>query len=93
MPILQLTEHQDSEPIELTPADRDQIADVLPRAVLQPAPGSDNAYVINPKNYVGVIRTGDYVIEAWHEELGTQTQNITVGEQETVEISFTFSIS
>ena len=63
MPILQLTEHQNSEPIELPPAHRDQIADVLPRAVIQPAPGSDNAYVINPKNYVGVIRTGDYVIE------------------------------
>ena len=63
MPILQLTEHQNSEPIELSPAHRDQIADVLPRAVIQPAPGSDNAYVINPKNYVGVIRTGDYVIE------------------------------
>jgi len=63
MPILQLTEHRNSEPIELPPAHRDQIADVLPRAVIQPAHGSDNAYVINPKNYVGVIRTGDYVIE------------------------------
>ena len=35
---------------------------------------------------------GDYVIEAWHEELGTQTQNVTVGESATVDASFTFSI-
>lgn len=36
---------------------------------------------------------GDYVIEAWHETLGTQTQNVTVGPQESKEISFTFSPS
>ena len=42
---------------------------------------------------ISTLPPGDYVIEAWHEELGTQTQNVTVGEQETVEISFTFSIS
>ncbi|HUO99949.1 MAG TPA: carboxypeptidase regulatory-like domain-containing protein [Gemmatimonadota bacterium] len=34
---------------------------------------------------------GDYVIEAWHETYGTQTQNVTVGAQETAEVSFTFS--
>ena len=35
---------------------------------------------------------GDYVIEAWHEMLGTQTQNVTVGESATAELSFTFSV-
>lgn len=35
---------------------------------------------------------GDYVIEAWHEELGTQTQNVTVGESATVEANFTFTV-
>ena len=35
---------------------------------------------------------GDYVVEAWHEELGTQTQNVTVGEGATAELSFTFSV-
>ena len=35
---------------------------------------------------------GDYVVEAWHEELGTQTQNVTVGEGGTAELSFTFSV-
>ena len=34
---------------------------------------------------------GDYVVEAWHETLGAQTQNVTVGESETKEISFTFA--
>lgn len=34
---------------------------------------------------------GDYVVEAWHELYGTQTQNVTVGPQESTEISFTFS--
>ncbi len=63
MPTLRLVEHQDSEPLELTPAQRDQISAALPRAVLRSEPGSDNAYVINPRNYVGVIRAGDYTIE------------------------------
>ena len=33
---------------------------------------------------------GDYVIEAWQEKYGTQTQNVTVGEKETKEINFSF---
>lgn len=39
------------------------------------------------------LPAGDYVIEAWHEKLGTQTQNVTVGDGEKQEISFTFSTS
>lgn len=34
---------------------------------------------------------GDYTIEAWHEELGTKTQQITVGPKESKDVSFTFS--
>jgi hypothetical protein len=34
---------------------------------------------------------GDYVIEAWHEEYGTQTQQVTVAAQETGQASFTYS--
>ena len=33
---------------------------------------------------------GTYVIEAWHELYGTQSQEVTVGESEEVEITFTF---
>lgn len=36
---------------------------------------------------------GEYVIEAWHEEYGTQTQTVTVGPKETKDISFTFEPS
>ncbi len=34
---------------------------------------------------------GTYTIEAWHQKYGTQTQSVTVGPQESKEISFTFS--
>ena len=34
---------------------------------------------------------GKYVVEAWHEKLGTQTETVTVGDGETKEISFSFS--
>ncbi len=37
------------------------------------------------------LPAGDYVVEAWHEELGTQTQNVTVEADGTVEASFDFS--
>lgn len=39
------------------------------------------------------LPAGSYVVEAWHEKLGTQTQNVTVGEGETQEITFSFSVS
>ena len=39
---------------------------------------------------VSGLPPGDYVIEAWHEMLGTQTQNVTIGEGATAELSFTF---
>lgn len=31
---------------------------------------------------------GDYEIEVWHEEYGTQTMNVTVGESETIDVEF-----
>jgi len=49
--------------------------------------GTDGAYSL--KN----LPPGDYVIEAWHEKLGTKTQKITVGDKETKEVSFSFSAS
>lgn len=39
------------------------------------------------------LPAGTYTIEAWHEKLGTQTQEITVGDGETAEITFEFSAS
>ena len=34
---------------------------------------------------------GTYTIEAWHERYGTQTQTVTVGPQESGEVTFTYS--
>ena len=34
---------------------------------------------------------GTYTIEAWHEELGTKTRQITLGPKESKDVSFTFS--
>ena len=42
---------------------------------------------------LSTLPPGDYVIEAWHERYGTQTQNVTVTTSETAEVTFTFSAS
>ena len=42
---------------------------------------------------LSTLPPGEYVIEAWHERYGTQTQNVTVTTGETAEITFTFSAS
>jgi hypothetical protein len=39
------------------------------------------------------LPAGTYTVEAWHEKYGTQTQEVTVGDGESQEISFTFSAS
>ena len=33
---------------------------------------------------------GTYTIEAWHEKLGTQTQTVTIGENDSKTVAFTF---
>ena len=35
---------------------------------------------------------GTYTIEAWHEKLGTQTQQVTIGAKESKPISFMFKV-
>jgi hypothetical protein len=36
------------------------------------------------------LPAGSYTITAWHEKLGTQDQKVTVGEQESKDVNFTF---
>jgi plastocyanin len=48
--------------------------------------GADGAFDLSG------LPPGDYVVEAWHEKLGTQTQNVTVGEGATAELNFTFTV-
>ena len=47
--------------------------------------GGDGAFDISG------LPPGTYEIEAWHEELGTQTESVTVAEGGTAEVSFTFA--
>jgi len=49
--------------------------------------GEDGGFQLAP------LPPGEYVIEAWHEEYGVQTQTVTVGAKETKEITFTFEPS
>ena len=39
---------------------------------------------------LGSLPPGKYTITAWHETLGTQTQEVTVTGSETVPVNFTF---
>jgi hypothetical protein len=48
--------------------------------------GADGAFALEG------LPPGTYTIEAWHEALGTQTQTVTIGEQETREMTFTFKV-
>ena len=49
--------------------------------------GSDGSFDLS------TLPPGDYVVEAWHERYGAQTQNVTVTTGETAEVTFTFSAS
>jgi plastocyanin len=40
---------------------------------------------------IGNLPPGTYTIEAWHESLGTKTQQITIGAKESKDVNFTFS--
>lgn len=40
---------------------------------------------------LGNLPPGTYTIEAWHESLGTKTQQVTVGAKESKDVSFSFS--
>ncbi len=38
------------------------------------------------------LPAGTYTVEAWHEKLPAQTQSVTIGEKETKDVSFTFTM-
>jgi plastocyanin len=43
------------------------------------------------KVVLGNLPPGTYTIEAWHESLGTKTQQVTIAAKESKDVSFTFS--
>ena len=47
--------------------------------------GADGSFEIDG------LPAGDYVIEAWHETLGTQTQSVTVAADGAVGVTFDFA--
>jgi len=55
----------------------------------------DNPYfgttAADGKVVLGNLPPGSYTIEAWHEELGTRTQQVTIGAKESKDVSFSFS--
>jgi plastocyanin len=42
---------------------------------------------------ISKLPAGTYTIEAWHEKYGTQTQEVTIGDGESKELTFTFKAS
>ena len=47
--------------------------------------GDDGAFSIND------LPPGDYVIEAWHEKFGTQSQTVRIEPQKKIRVEFRFS--
>ena len=60
--LIELTEHETSDSITLTPVERDHIIATLPNATISPVPGTTDQYTINPRNYIGLINTGHNII-------------------------------
>jgi plastocyanin len=48
--------------------------------------GKDGAFSLNG------LPPGTYTVEAWHEKLGTKAQTVTIGEKESKELAFTFTL-
>ncbi len=53
---INLQEHQSSEPIELSVAERDALARVV---AIKPARGEDSAYILTPGSTIGAVEVGD----------------------------------
>ena len=60
--VVRLTEYRRSEPVELTPHERDALRVAVTDLVVQPAFGSERSYVLTPGSTVGVVRIDDLVV-------------------------------
>ena len=59
MRILQLTEYRTERAVALAADERDALRALIPTLTLQPSPGADGQYDLNPGGSVGVVRVGD----------------------------------
>lgn len=60
--LIELKEHETSGPITLNTQERDLVIANLPNATITPVPGTTDEYTINPRNYIGLINTGEQII-------------------------------
>jgi len=60
--LIPLKEHETSGPITLNTQERDLVIANLPNATITPIPGTTDKYRINPRNYIGLINTGEQII-------------------------------
>ena len=60
--LIDLTEHETSEPVTLNTRERDLVIANLPNATITPVTGTTDKYTINPRNYIGLINTGEQII-------------------------------
>ena len=56
---IDLREYEQSEAVELTREERDELRDVLPSLAVEPATGLDGAYWLRPGSTVGAVEIGD----------------------------------
>jgi len=61
--LLELTEHQLSEPVELSVAERDALRDAVPGLSVVPEPGASDRYRLMCGSTVGIVQVGDVTLE------------------------------
>ena len=59
---IELEEHETRGPFTLNTRERDLVIANLPNATITPVPGTTDSYTINPRNYIGLINTGEQII-------------------------------
>jgi len=60
--LIELEEHETRGPFTLNTRERDLVIANLPNATITPVPGTTDEYTINPRNYIGLINTGEQII-------------------------------
>ena len=62
---IDLREYEQSDPFELSVAERDSLKELLPSLTIEPAPGEGGSYQITPSSVVGAVEIGDLSVLIW----------------------------